>query len=50
MKFQSLNFSRSMKIISKNIQQKFDDLYHCCIDFDFDIEPLKHDIDCLHEF
>ena len=49
MKFQSLNFSRLMKIISKNIQQKFDDLYYCCIDFDFDIEPLKHDIDWLHE-
>ena len=40
MKFQSLNFSHLMKIISKNIQQKFDDLYYCCIDFDFDIEPL----------
>ena len=48
-KDQALNFSHSMEIISNNIHQKFDDLYSFCRGFDFDIEPLKFEIDCLHE-
>ena len=48
-KFHSLNFLRLMKIISKNIQQKFDELYCNCLDIGFDIKPLQIDIDCLYE-
>ena len=48
-KDQALNFSHSMEIISNNIYQKFDELYYYCRGFDFDIEPLKFEINCLHE-
>ena len=46
---QALNFSHSMKIISNNIYQKFDELYYYCLEFDFDIEPLKFEINHIHE-
>ena len=48
-KYQAFNFSHSMKIISNNIYQKFDELNHYCLEFDFDIEPLKFEFHQIHE-